>query len=97
MPNKKKLASAVMAVALLSASSAVYAEDAASAAYQMRMAANDAPVGVTSDMVKAADPDQPRPIKMKLHRHWKKTNKTTAADKAAFDDDVATADTSKTN
>jgi hypothetical protein len=101
--SKNKIKLAVVAVALttiagLATTSMARAEDAASASYQMRLAALEMQVGaMTEAAVQTADPDQPQPIKMKLHRHYKKTRKVSPADKADYDDEVASDDTSKTN
>ena len=73
--SKNKIATAVLGLFLLSMTTAVRAEDAASASYQIRLAAYEVQQQIaTSDViVQPTDPDLPRPIKLKLRRQWKKT------------------------
>ncbi|HEY1720030.1 MAG TPA: hypothetical protein VGG27_02205 [Magnetospirillaceae bacterium] len=86
MPNKKietktktKIAAALVVTTLLCiasvAPSIAHAEDAASASYQIRLAAYDVQelVATSDTLVKPDNPDQARPIKLKLRHRIVKT------------------------
>lgn len=72
--TKTKIALVATMLTLAMAPGLAWAEDAASASFQIRVAANDTAVTPTPNAAPAIDPDRPKPIKKKLHRSWKKSH-----------------------